>query len=857
MQQKKKLVVVGNGMVGHRLIEDLINRDGAGAENIEITVLSEERRLAYDRVHLSSYFGNDSSDALTLVSPGFYRENHVQVLLGDRAVKIDCEKQFVVAESGKQIAFDTLILATGSYPWVPPIQGADNPDCFVYRTIDDLDAIKACAGHSKKGAVIGGGLLGLEAAGALKALGVETHVVEFAPVLMAEQLDKQGGELLRQKIARIGVQVHTGKNTREIVDSGTSARHTLNFADGTALDVDFIVFSTGIRPQDRVAKEAGLAVAPRGGVVINDHCQTSNSNIYAIGECASWQGHFFGLVAPGYKMATVAVDHLLGEKSQFEGADMSAKLKLLGVDVGSIGDANGDTPGSKSYVYLNEAEGIYKRVIVSHDEKYLLGAVLVGDTADYDHLLQLKLNHIELPKYPDTLILPAYAGAKKPVLGPDSLPDSAVICSCFDVTKGQIVKAVGEGCHTLAEVKAATNAGNGCGGCLPLVSSVLNVALKKAGVAVNHHLCEHFAYSRQELFHLIRTHEITTFDALIKTYGRGYGCEICKPTVGSILASCWGEHILNPQLVGLHDTNDNFLGNMQKDGTYSVIPRMPGGEVTPQGLAALATVAQQYGLYTKITGAQRIALFGAQKDDLPAIWQGLIAAGFETGQAYAKSLRMVKSCVGSTWCRFGVKDSLGLGVRIENRYKGIRTPHKMKMGVSGCTRECAEAQGKDLGIIATDAGWNMYVCGNGGMKPRHADLFAAGLDEPTLFKYIDRFMMFYIRTADKQQRTSVWLDNLEGGIEYLQAVIIDDKLGINPQLEADIRRLIENYRCEWQQTLDDPHSLKRFSHFINSDLRDDNVQFVSQRQQHRPATYLEKHPQIKGEILHIEREVES
>ncbi|SJN59236.1 Nitrite reductase [NAD(P)H] [Vibrio ruber DSM 16370] len=854
MQQKNKLVVIGNGMVGHRFIEDLMRRDGAN--HIEMTVLSEEPRLAYDRVHLSSYFENNNADALTLVSTGFYREHQIQVLLGDRAVRIDCEKQFVVAASGEQIAFDKLILATGSYPWVPPIPGADNPDCFVYRTIDDLDAIKACADHSKKGAVIGGGLLGLEAAGALRALGVETHVVEFAPVLMAEQLDKQGGELLRRKIESIGVQVHTSKNTLGIVDSGTSARHTLNFADGTALEVDFIVFSTGIRPQDSVAKAAGLAIAPRGGVVINDHCQTSNPNIYAIGECASWQGHFFGLVAPGYKMATIAVDHLLGERSQFEGADMSAKLKLLGVDVGSIGDANGQTPGSKSYVYLNEAEGIYKRVIVSQDEKHLLGAVLVGDTADYGHLLQLKLNRIELPEHPDSLILPAYAGAEKPALGADALPDSAVLCSCFDVTKGQIITAISEGKHTLAEVKAATNAGNGCGGCLPLISSVLNAELAKAGIAVSHHLCEHFAYSRQELFHIIRTHGIKSFEQLIETYGHGYGCEICKPTVGSILASCWGEHILNPQRVGLHDTNDNFLGNMQKDGTYSVIPRMAGGEVTPAALHALATVAQQYGLYTKITGAQRIALFGAQKDDLPAIWRQLIAAGFETGQAYAKALRMVKSCVGSTWCRFGVKDSLGLGVRIENRYKGIRTPHKMKMGVSGCTRECSEAQGKDLGIIATDSGWNMYICGNGGMKPRHADLFAAGLDEPTLFKYIDRFMMFYIRTADKQQRTSVWLENLEGGIEYLQAVIIDDKLGLNQQLEADMARLIENYRCEWQQTLDEPELLPRFSHFVNSDLRDDNIQFVSQRQQHRPATYLEKHPHIKGEILHIEREVE-
>jgi len=531
---------------------------------------------------------------------------------------------------------------------------------------------------------------------------------------------------------------------------------------------------------------------------------------------------------------------------------MSAKLKLLGVKVGSIGDANGRTPGCKSYVYQNEEQEVYKRLIVSEDNKTLLGAVMVGDTSDYGDLLQLMLNEIELPKHPDTLILPAHAGAEKPTLGADALPESAVICSCFDVTKGKIAQAVADGHHTIGDIKAVTGAGTGCGGCIPLVTSVLNAELAKAGVEVKNDVCEHFAYSRQELFHLIRIEEIKSFEELLEKYGQGYGCEVCKPLVGSILASCWGEHILKPELVKLHDTNDNFLGNMQKDGTYSVIPRMAGGEVTPQALKALAEVAAEYNLYTKVTGAQRIGLFGAQKDDLPAIWSKLIAAGYETGQAYAKALRMAKTCVGSTWCRYGVQDSVGLGVMIENRYKGIRTPHKMKFGVSGCTRECAEAQGKDLGIIATDAGWNMYVCGNGGMKPRHADLLASDLDQETLIKYIDRFMMFYIRTAAPLQRTSVWMENLEGGINYLREVIVDNKLGINDQLEADVAKLVEEFRCEWTDTVNDPAQLKRFAHFINSDQRDDNVVFVQERAQHRPATFTEKHPEVKGDILHVE-----
>ncbi|HHF3069808.1 nitrite reductase large subunit NirB [Vibrio diabolicus] len=847
---KLKLVVIGNGMVGHRYIEDLVEK--ADISNMEITVFCEEPRVAYDRVHLSSYFSHHTADELSLVKEGFYEKHGINMLIGERAININRENRIVYSSTGREVQYDKLILATGSFPFVPPIKGHESKDCFVYRTIEDLKAIEACAKNSKSGVVIGGGLLGLEAAGALKALGVETHVVEFAPKLMAEQLDLAGGNQLRQKIERMGVNVHTSKNTLEIAPEGKSARNVMRFADGTELETDFIVFSAGIRPQDKLARQMELELGPRGGVAINDHCQTSDENIYAIGECASWNEMFYGLVAPGYKMATVAVDHLLGNtESKFEGADMSAKLKLLGVKVGSIGDANGRTEGCKSYVYQNEEQEVYKRLIVSEDNKKLLGAVLVGDTSDYGDLLQLMLNEIDLPEHPDALILPAHAGAEKPALGADALPESAVICSCFDVTKGKIAQAVADGHHTLGDIKAVTGAGTGCGGCIPLVTSVLNAELAKSGIEVKNDVCEHFAYSRQELFHLIRIEEIKTFDELLEKYGKGYGCEVCKPLVGSILASCWGEHILKPQLVKLHDTNDNFLGNIQKDGTYSVIPRMAGGEVTPQALGALANVAAEYNLYTKVTGAQRIGLFGAQKDDLPEIWRKLIDAGFETGQAYAKALRMAKTCVGSTWCRYGVQDSVGLGSYIENRYKGIRTPHKMKFGVSGCTRECAEAQGKDLGIIATDAGWNMYVCGNGGMKPRHADLLASDLDKETLIKYIDRFMMFYIRTAAPLQRTSVWMENMEGGVDYLREVIVEDKLGINAQLEADVAKLVDEYECEWTATINDESQLTRFAHFINSDKRDDNVMFVQEREQHRPATFTEKHPEAKGDILHV------
>ncbi|WP_028455708.1 nitrite reductase large subunit NirB [Chitinilyticum litopenaei] len=836
---KTRLIVVGNGMVGQRFLEELCEKGNPAA--FDITVFCAEPRVAYDRVHLSSYFSHHTDEDLSLVKPGFFEKYGISVLVGEAVKQLDTAQKLVHSNKGKTMAYDKLVMATGSSPWVPPIAGSAHHECYVYRTIEDLNAIEAAAKQGKSGVVIGGGLLGLEAAGALKALGLDTHVVEYAPVLMAEQLDRMGGEMLRRKINSLGVSVHTSRNTVNIaMHGGRTGLHRLNFADGSTLDTDVIVFSTGIRPQDTLARYSGLFVSERGGIVINDQCVTSNPDIYAIGECASWHGQYFGLVAPGYKMAQVAADHLLGRKElNFTGADMSAKLKLLGVSVGSIGDAHGRTPGSRNYIFQDDQAGIYKKIVVSPDGTKLIGAVLVGDVDDYGQLLQMKLNDLPVPEHPDTLILPSYAGAK-PAMGVDALPASAVICSCFDVSKQRIADAVAAGCHTVAAIKAETGAGTGCGGCVPLIAQVLNAELAKQGIEVKNHLCEHFPHSRQELFHLVKVGGLKTFGEVIAKHGHGYGCEVCKPTVGSILATVHNDYILKPEHTPLQDTNDVFLGNMQKDGTYSVIPRMAGGEVTPEGLMAVAQVAKDFQLYTKITGAQRIGLFGAHKGDLPEIWRRLIDAGFETGQAYGKSLRMVKTCVGSTWCRFGVQDSVGLGVELEHRYKGIRTPHKMKFGVSGCTRECAEAQGKDVGIIASDAGWNLFVGGNGGVKPRHADLLASDLDHETLLRYLDRFLMFYASTADKLQRTATWLESLDGGIDYLREVIVDDKLGLGAQLEADMTEVRAKYECEWKATVEDTSQHARFAHFINSPVHDPNVAFVPAREQHRPASPAER-----------------
>ncbi len=837
---KPQLIVIGNGMVGHHFIEQAIEHDLQ--HRYDIHVLSAENRPAYDRVYLSSYFEHKDAEQLNLVDLEAYAAAGITLHLDEKVTELNAEQKTVSTAAGHLYPYDLLVIATGSYPFVPPIEGKDHTHCHVYRTIDDLDAILAVAQtpHVKSGVVVGGGLLGLEAAKALVTLGLKTYVVEFAPQLMGVQLDAAGGELLKKKIEDLGVTVLTGKNTQAIIENaaGSDTFLTMQFTDDTTLDTDLIVFSAGIRPDDSLGRQAGLAIGQRGGIIINNACQTNLPDVYAIGECALWDNKIYGLVAPGYSMAKICAKQIAGQSGQrFEGADMSTKLKLMGVDVGSIGDAQARTKDSLSFIYQNPKTGVYKKLVTSSDSKRLLGAVLVGDTEDYGNLLQLFLNDMDLPAQPESLILP---NVEKPAMGVDNLPDTATICSCYNVSKGAICASVEQGAMTLEAIKACTKASTGCGGCSQIVKDTLVSQLKKLGFEVKNHLCEHFPYSRQELYHLVRVENIHTFEELLAKHGTGHGCEVCKPTAGSIFASCWNEHVLDKPLVGLQDSNDYYLGNIQKDGTYSVVPRVTGGEINAQKLIVLGEVARDFGLYTKITGGQRVDLFGARIEQLPAIWERLINAGFESGHAYGKSLRTVKSCVGSTWCRYGVDDSVGLAIELENRYKGLRSPHKIKFGVSGCTRECAEAQGKDIGIIATENGWNLYVCGNAGMRPRHAELFAADLDKATLIQYIDRFLMFYVRTADRLQRTSVWREKIEGGLEYLQNVVIHDSLNLAAELEQQMQYIVNTYECEWKAAISDAEKLKRFKHFVNSEQPDSNIIFVPERDQIRPATVEEK-----------------
>lgn len=835
--ETRKVVVVGNGMVGWKFCDRLTSQDAAGS--YQVTVFGDEPRAAYDRVQLTKYFEHRSAEELSLASRDWYEARGIELRTSERITRIDRAAKRIETERGESIEYDELVLATGSSPFVPRIPGVDLPGVFVYRTIEDLEAILACAESAKSCAVLGGGLLGLEAARAVQGCGLETHVVELAPRLMPRQLDDTGARMLRRAIEELGVSVHLNRASAAII--GEDAVSGLRFNDDSELSVDMVVISAGIRPRDELGRQAELVIGERGGIVVDNHLQTSDPAISAIGEVALHQGIVYGLVAPGYEMADVLAKRFTGQEAAFETADLSAKLKLMGVDVASFGDHFGDRdPEAKTIVFQNLLKGVYKKLVISPCGGFLLGGMLVGDASEYGQLLHYARSGDPLPDDPESLIVGVRDGGA--AAGVAALPDGAQVCSCNNVSKGDICAKIREDdLTTIGEVKSCTNAGTGCGGCLPMVTDLLDVELASQGKSVRRRLCEHFDYTRQELFDLIRLKEIRSFDALLENHGTGHGCEVCKPTAASCFASLYNDMILKDNAT-LQDTNDRFLANIQRQGLYSVVPRIPGGEITPDKLIVIGEVAKKYDLYTKITGGQRVDLFGARLNQLPDIWEELVEAGFESGHAYAKGLRTVKSCVGSTWCRYGVDDSAGLAVRIERRYRGIRSPHKLKSAVSGCVRECAEAQSKDFGIIATDKGWNLYVCGNGGAKPRHADLLASDLDEETLIRYIDRFLIYYIRTADKVTRTSTWVEKLEGGIEHVRKVVVEDSLGLGAEFEGAMQALVDSYQCEWAAVVNDPEQRAAFQHFANTDDPDDAVFYVDQRGQRRPGDWDKSGP---------------
>ena len=829
--KKTQVIVIGNGMVGYKFCEKLI----AKSDLFDITIFGEEPKRAYDRVHLSEYFNGKTSEDLALSTANWYQEKGIVLQLNNAVVKIDPALKRVYDSHGAVFVYDFLVFATGSAAYVPTIPGIEKKGVFVYRTLQDLDLISAYAKNTKIGTVIGGGLLGLEAAKALLDLGItQTNIVEFAPRLMPRQIDSNGSEVLRNKLMTLGLKIHLNQNTTAI--EGNEKIESLRFSDNSSLPTDLLVISAGIKPRDELARSCGLHIGLRGGIIVDEQMKTNDPFIFAIGECALYDQMIYGLIAPGYEMAEVLAANLCGQRKVFSGFDMSTKLKLIGVDVASFGDHLISEPECRTIIFEDRHKGTYKRINISNDGTTLLGGILIGDASSYNMLHQTYLNKLSLSEYPEDLVFGIRNKAENTeASGIVSLPDHALICSCEGVTKGDICTAVvNHNCETVDGVKKCTKAGTGCGGCIPMVKDLMLHTMKTQGKYIRNTICEHFSYSRQELFDLIHIHQLKTYNEVLGALGKSDGCEICKPLVSSLLASIWNEMILKKGNDTAQDSNDRFLANIQKGGSYSVVPRVPGGEITPEKLIVIGEVAKKYSLYTKITGGQRIDLFGAHLNDLPKIWEELIAAGFESGHAYGKGLRTVKSCVGSTWCRFGLHDSVSFAIRIEERYRGIRAPHKYKSAVSGCIRECAEAQSKDFGIIATEKGWNLYVCGNGGSKPQHAQLLAADVDSETCIKYIDRFLMFYIRTADPLTRTATWLNKMEGGMEYLRNVVINDSLGMADKWEAEVERLVSSYRCEWKEAVENPAIRKRFSHFVNApDEKDPSIEFVAMRGQKR------------------------
>ncbi|WP_264564808.1 nitrite reductase large subunit NirB [Flavobacterium sp. N3904] len=832
------VIVVGNGMVGYKFCEKFISK--SGQEKYQITVFGEEPRRAYDRVHLSEYFAGKTADDLSLSTTSWYEENNIILNTAELVLKIDTANKTVSTHLDKTHAYDYLVLATGSSAFVPPIKGVEKEGVFVYRTIEDLDAImgyakKIRANGATEAAVLGGGLLGLEAAKAVRDLGLNAHVVEFAPRLMPRQLDQAASNMLQSKIEELNIGIHLNKATQYI--DGEESIKGMMFANDDLLKVDMLVISAGIKPRDELARVSGLVVGERGGVVVNNQMLTSDPYIYAIGEVALYTGMIYGLVAPGYEMADVAAEQILnGDKTMRETIDMSTQLKLIGVEVASFGDPFIENENVTAIVYENKFSGIYKRINVTKDGKKLLGGILVGDSSDYNGLFQIYANALALPSNPEDLILGSRGGEGSTLGSAADLPDTAVICSCENVTKGALCCSIIDGtASTFGDVVKLTKATTGCGGCKPMVVDIVKATQKSLGKEIKDTICEHFQYTRQELFDIVKINKYTNYYEVIDYHGNGDGCEVCKPVIASIFSSIYNDTA--NKHVTTQDTNDRFLANIQRNGTYSVVPRVAGGEITAEKLIAIGEVAKQFDLYTKITGAQRVDLFGAHLDDLPKIWKILIDNGFESGHAYGKSLRAVKSCVGNAWCRYGMDDSAGFAIELEDRYKGIRAPHKIKGGVSACIRECAEARGKDFGLIAVEGGWNLYICGNGGANPKHAVLLAEQIDKATVIKYLDRFLMYYIRTAGPLVRTATWLDKLEGGMDYLKEVIIFDRLGICETLETEMQSLVGTFECEWKQVLEKPRLMKRFNHFVNTDEKDDNIEFVPLREQKMPRPW--------------------
>lgn len=768
---REHLVVIGNGMAGCRAVEELLARDPA---RYRVTIFGAEPRVNYNRIMLSPVLaGEKSFDDIVINDADWYAANGISLIAGDPVVAIDREAKTVTTRGGVSESYDKLLIATGSDPFIIPVPGKDLPGVIAFRDMDDVGTMLSAAEKGGSAVVIGGGLLGLEAAHGLSLRGMTVTVLHLMPTLMERQLDEAAGWLLKQALEARGQTILTGADTAEIVGDGKV--EGVKLKDGTLIPADLVVMAVGIRPSTSLAREAGLAVGR--GIQVDDHMVTSDPDVLAVGECVEHDGQVYGLVAPLWDMCRSLADGLVEQPSGYRGSVTSTKLKVSGIDVFSAGDFSGGD-GCEDIVLRDASRGVYKRVIVKDDR--IVGAVLYGDTADGNWYFDLLKKQEDVSDLRDVLIFgQAFAsggGQADPKAAVAALSDDAEICGCNGVTKGQVVSCIAKGAHSLDAVRGTCKASASCGSCTGLVENLLALTLGDDVQSGPKTMCKCTSFGHDDVRREIVAQDMRSIPEVMQKlhWTTPDGCSSCRPALNYyLLCALPGEYVDDQQS---RFVNERLHANIQKDGTYSVVPRMWGGLTNPTELRAIADVVEKYNApMVKVTGGQRLDIFGIKKEDLPAVWADLNAAGMVSGHAYGKALRTVKTCVGSEWCRFGTQDSTGLGVKLERMSWGSWMPHKFKIAVSGCPRNCAEATIKDFGVVCVDSGYELHVGGNGGIHVRATDLLCKVATEQEAMDYCAAFIQLYREEARYLERTAPWIERV--GLDHIKARIVDDAPG--------------------------------------------------------------------------------
>ncbi len=768
---REHLVVIGNGMAGCRAVEELLARD---PNRYRVTIFGAEPRVNYNRIMLSPVLaGEKCFDDIVINNAAWYADNGIALVAGDPVLAIDRAAKTVTTRSGLAESYDRLLIATGSDPFIIPVPGKDLPGVIAFRDMDDVDTMLAAADAGGDAVVIGGGLLGLEAAHGLSLRGMKVTVIHLMPTLMERQLDEAAGWLLKNALEARGQTILTGADTAEIV--GTAKVEGVKLKDGTLIPASLVVMAVGIRPSTQLARDAGLAVGR--GIQVDDHMVTSDPAVLAVGECVEHDGQVYGLVAPLWDMCRSLADGLVEQPTGYRGSVTSTKLKVSGIDVFSAGDFSGGD-GCEDIVLRDASRGVYKRVIVRDDR--IVGAVLYGDTADGNWYFDLLKRQEDVSDLRDLLIFgqafAAGGGAADPRAAVAALSDDAEICGCNGVTKGQVVSCIAKGAHSLDAVRGTCKASASCGSCTGLVENLLALTLGDDVQSGPKTMCKCTSFGHDDVRREIVAQAMRSIPEVMQKlhWTTPDGCSSCRPALNYyLLCALPGDYVDDQQS---RFVNERLHANIQKDGTYSVVPRMWGGLTNPTELRAIADVVEKYNApMVKVTGGQRLDIFGIKKEDLPAVWADLNAAGMVSGHAYGKALRTVKTCVGSEWCRFGTQDSTGLGVKLERMSWGSWMPHKFKIAVSGCPRNCAEATIKDFGVVCVDSGYELHVGGNGGIHVRATDLLCKVATEQEAMDHCAAFIQLYREEARYLERTAPWIERV--GLDYLKARLLDDEAG--------------------------------------------------------------------------------